>query len=174
MDIPAVLFRYAPRGSNPLHITAGSARRHKVGCHELDGMAMLPENTGPMMRTGARFHADEARWQLRDQCRQLIARHTRLDQYRLTRLIHTVNGEYIPGKIDSDSDNRHGLPLSLVLINVRNFIMVRRCRLAASAAASGQGSPFHSLGTLGRRFFVVKISLDATLYPDLLSIWRVM
>ena len=106
---------------------------------------MLLEHASPVMRTRARFHADETRWQLRDQCRQLIARHTRLDQHRLTRLVHTMNGEYILGKIDSDSDNRHGLPLSLVLMNVRNFIMARRCRLAASAAASGRGSPFHSL-----------------------------
>jgi hypothetical protein len=30
-------------------------------------------------------------------------------------------------------------------MNVRNFIMARRCRLAASAAASGRGSPFYSL-----------------------------
>jgi hypothetical protein len=41
------------------------------------------------------------------------------------------------------SDNRHGLPVSLVLMNVRNFIMARRCRLAASATASGRGSPFY-------------------------------
>lgn len=31
--------------------------------------------------------------------------------------------EYILGKIDSDSDNRHGFPLSLVSMNVRNFIL---------------------------------------------------
>ncbi|WP_377693805.1 hypothetical protein, partial [Paraburkholderia humisilvae] len=30
-----------------------------------------------------------------------------------------------------------------------NFIMARRCRLAASAAASGRGSPFHSLDEEG-------------------------
>jgi len=33
--------------------------------------------------------------------------------------------EHVLGKIDSDSDNRHGLPLLLVLVNVRNFIMAR-------------------------------------------------
>jgi hypothetical protein len=54
-----------------------------------------------------------------------------------------MNGENILGKIDSDSDNRHGLPLSLVLMTVRNFIMARRCRPVASAAASGRGSPFY-------------------------------
>jgi hypothetical protein len=36
-----------------------------------------------------------------------------------------VNGENILGKIDSDSDNRHGLPLSLVSMKVRNFILAR-------------------------------------------------
>ena len=57
-------------------------------------------------------------------------------------LVHTVNGACIPGKIDSDNDNRHGLPPSLVSMNVRNFILAHCYRLAASAAASGRGSPF--------------------------------
>ncbi|MGF6735696.1 hypothetical protein OKW50_007869 [Paraburkholderia youngii] len=86
-------------------------------------MAVPLEHAGPVMRAGARFHANEARRQLCDQRRQLIARNTRLDQHRLTGLVHTVNGKYILGKIDSDSDNSHGLPLSLVSMNVRNFIL---------------------------------------------------
>ncbi|CAM2160416.1 conserved hypothetical protein [Paraburkholderia tropica] len=86
-------------------------------------MAVLLKHTGPVMSAGARFHPDEARWQLRDQRHQLISRHTRLDQHRFAGLVHTVNGEDILGKIDSDSDNRHGLPLSLVSMNVRNFIL---------------------------------------------------
>ncbi|CAB3774607.1 hypothetical protein LMG29542_07985 [Paraburkholderia humisilvae] len=90
-------------------------------------MPVLLEHAGPVMCAGACLHPDEARWQLRDQCHQLIARYTRLDQHRFTCFIYTMNGENILGKIDSDSDNRHGLPLSLVLMNVRNLIMARRC-----------------------------------------------
>ena len=55
-------------------------------------MAVLLEHACPVMCAGARFHADEARWQLRDQCHQLIARHTRLDQHRFTCFIYTMNG----------------------------------------------------------------------------------
>ncbi|CAB3775232.1 hypothetical protein LMG29542_08614 [Paraburkholderia humisilvae] len=102
-------------------------------------MAVLLEQACPVMRTGARFHANEARRQLRDQWRQLIARNTRLDQHRLTHLVHAMNGEYILGKIDSDSDNRHGLPLSLVLMNVRNLIMARRCLTRGFRRSLGTG-----------------------------------
>jgi hypothetical protein len=86
-------------------------------------MAVLLEQSGPVVCARARFHANEARWQLCDQRSQLIARNTRFDQHRYAGLVNAVNGEYILGKIDSDSDNRHGLPLSLVSMNVRNFIL---------------------------------------------------
>jgi hypothetical protein len=86
-------------------------------------MAVLLEHAGSVMSAGARFRPDKARWQLRNQGHQLIARHTRLDQHRFAGLVHTVNGEHILGKIDSDGDNRHGLPLLLVSMNVRNFIL---------------------------------------------------
>jgi hypothetical protein len=98
-------------------------RRHKVGRHELDRMAVLLEQACPVMRTGAGLHADDTRRRLRNQHRQLIARNTWLDQYGFAGLVHAVDGEYILGKIDSDSDNRHGLPLSLVSMTVRNFIL---------------------------------------------------
>ena len=119
--------RFADRSSIRRVILAALARhaiwRHKVGRHELDCMAVLLEQARPVMCAGARFHPDKARWQLRDQGHQLIARHTRLDQRRFTGFVHTVNGKYILGKIDSNSDNRHGLPLSLVSMNVRTFIL---------------------------------------------------
>ncbi len=66
------------------------------------------------------------------------------DQYRFARFIHAVDGKQVLGRIDSDGDNWHGLPLLLVLMKFRHSIVALRCRLAASAAAPGQGSPFHS------------------------------
>jgi hypothetical protein len=86
-------------------------------------MTVLLEQSGPVVCARARFHADEACRQLRNQHRQLIARNTRLGQHRFAGLVYAVNGENVLGKIDSDSDNRHGLPLSLVSMNVRNFIL---------------------------------------------------
>lgn len=100
------------------------------------------EDAGPVMRTGARFHADKARRQLRHQRRQLAARNTRLDQHRLAGVVHAVNGEHILGKIDPDSDHSRGVPSTLVLMDVRNFIMTCRSCLTASAAASERGSRF--------------------------------
>lgn len=101
--------RFADRSSIRRVILAALAghaiRRHKVGRHELDCMAVLLEHASPMMRTGTSLHADKARWQLCDQRRQMIARDTRFDQHRFAGLVHTVNGKYILGKIDSDSDN---------------------------------------------------------------------
>lgn len=41
----------------------------------------------------------------------------RFDPHRFTGLIHPVTGEYVLRKIDSDSGNRHGLPLSLMSTN---------------------------------------------------------
>jgi hypothetical protein len=61
-------------------------------------MAVLLEHTSPVMRTGAGLHADEARWQLCDQPRQLIPRNTWLDEHRFAGLVHTVNSEYILGR----------------------------------------------------------------------------
>ena len=101
--------RFADRSSIRRVILAALAghaiRRHEVGRHEFDGTAVLLEHTSPVIRTGAGPHADEARWQRRDQPGQLIARNTWLDEHRFACLVHTVNGEYILGKIDSDSDN---------------------------------------------------------------------
>lgn len=45
------------------------------------------------------------------------------------------------GSTTPNSQSRHRLSLSLMLMNVRTFIMARRCRLGASAAASRRGSP---------------------------------
>ncbi|WP_244870011.1 hypothetical protein, partial [Paraburkholderia aspalathi] len=67
-------------------------------------------------RTG--FHANEAGRQLSDQREQLIALDTRFDQYRLAGFIHSVNRKDALGKIYSDGDNGHGLPLPLVLMKV--------------------------------------------------------
>ncbi|PQV42728.1 hypothetical protein B0G83_1494 [Paraburkholderia sp. BL21I4N1] len=83
----------------------------------------LLEQSGPVVCARARFHANKARWQLCDQRSQLIARNSRLDQHCFAGLVYAVNGENVLGKIDPDSDNRHGLPLSLVSMNVRNFIL---------------------------------------------------
>lgn len=118
--------------------------RTRASCRRLRCVAAPMAHACPVMRSRARFHADHTRRKLDDQCAKLVARYTRLDQHRFAGLIHAVDGKHVRGKIDSDGDNWHGLPLLLVLMKFRHSIMALRCRLAASAAASGRGSPFHS------------------------------
>ena len=80
--------------------------------HQLDRVAMLPEQPRPVVRTRTRFHADQARRQVGDQRQQVRALHFRLDQRGLAAIIDAMQGKYVLGEIDSYGDNVHGLPLS--------------------------------------------------------------
>jgi hypothetical protein len=61
---------------------------------------------------GAGFRADERPRELRDQCREILARHLGLDQQLLAVIIYGVRGKFIPGEANSYRDNAHGLPFS--------------------------------------------------------------
>lgn len=73
------------------------------------------------MRARARLHADQAGRQRRNEFQQPGARHTGTHQGRPARGVHTVNGKHVLGKIDSDSDNSHGLPLLNKLMRHLHF-----------------------------------------------------
>ena len=75
-------------------------------------MAVAPEQPGPVVGAGAGFDADQARGHLHDQRQQLIPCDLRLDQYGFAVFIDAMHGKDVLGKIDSNSDNAHGLPLS--------------------------------------------------------------
>jgi hypothetical protein len=77
------------------------------------------------------LHTDQAGRQRGHQVQQLGARNARAHQYRLSRNIHRVDRNDVLGKIDSDSDNSQGLPLSNELMRPSHFpswhfIAVRR------------------------------------------------
>ena len=57
---------------------AHAVGRDELGGDEFDGVAVLAELQRPVVRTGAGFHADQARRQLDDQRHQIGARHPRL------------------------------------------------------------------------------------------------
>jgi hypothetical protein len=97
--------------------------------------------------TGEGFHADQARRQVGDHFQQLPANHLGLDKYRLATLVNTMQSEYILGEIDADCNNTHGLPLANERFSVETQSW-QQLLPAASAATSGRGSPFHSLGFL--------------------------
>ncbi len=80
--------------------------------HQFDGVAVAPEQPGPVVGAGAGFDADQARGHLHDQRQQLIPCDLRLDQYGFAVFIDAMHGKDVLGKIDSNSDNAHGLPLS--------------------------------------------------------------
>ena len=84
----------------------------ELGRHQLDGVAVLAEQSRPVVRAGAGFHADEAGRQLGDQRQQMLPRYFGLDQRRLAVIINAMHGKDVLGQIDSNSDNAHGLPLS--------------------------------------------------------------
>ena len=70
----------------------------------------------------------------------------RAHQLGLARLIHAVHGEDVLGEIDANVQNGHGLPLPSELMRVRTSHRGTSLPVAATAASSGRGSPFHSLG----------------------------
>lgn len=80
------------RGIALAPLPAHTVRRHELGGRELDLVSVLPKQARPVMGSGAGFHADNARRQLRDQCKQLGARNLRLDHRRLAIFIDAVHG----------------------------------------------------------------------------------
>jgi hypothetical protein len=83
----------------------------ELRCHQPHGMTVTNEQPRPVVRTGARFHADRARRQRGDQLVQLRPWHARTHELRLAGFIDAVDGEHVLGKIDADGENGQGLPL---------------------------------------------------------------
>lgn len=72
------------------------------------GVAVLREEPGPVVGTGAGFHADGAgRQPVRAACRVRRAG----NQCGLARFVYAVYGKDVLGEIDTNVENRHGLPL---------------------------------------------------------------
>lgn len=100
-------------------LAAHAVRGDELGGDQPDGVAVLPEQPRPVVGAGTRFHADQGRRQLRDQRRQILPRHLRLDQQQIAIIINGVHRKYILGEVDSYRDptairfghNAHGLPL---------------------------------------------------------------
>ena len=91
---------------------AHAVGRDELGGDEFDGVAVLPEESCPVVGAGAGFHADQAGRELGDQGRQLFACDPGFDQCGLAVFIDTVNGKHVLGEIDTNCHNGHGLPLS--------------------------------------------------------------
>jgi hypothetical protein len=92
-------------------LAAHAIRGDEFGGDQLDGVAVLAELTGPVMRAGAGFHADQTRGQLRNERQQFGTRNLRPDECGLAVMINPVYGKHVLGEIDSYRDNAHGLPL---------------------------------------------------------------
>ena len=72
----------------------------------------------PPARFAGRSATDHARRQRRDQRMQLLADHRRSNQLGLAPMIDAVNSKNILGQINTDGQNRHGLPLPNELMRV--------------------------------------------------------
>jgi len=68
---------------------------------------------------GAGLQADRTRRKGRHQLKQLAPRHARSNEHCLAGRIHAMQGKYVLGEIDPQSDNGHGLPLSNELMRFR-------------------------------------------------------
>jgi hypothetical protein len=75
------------------------------------GVPLLRKEPRKVVRTGAGFHADRARWQRGDQLLQPSTRHARTHQRWLAVLVDPVDRKNVLGEIDPDVQNGHGLPL---------------------------------------------------------------
>src|SRR6266404_8890238 len=89
------------------------------------------------MRSGTRLHADQARRQLRHQLAELRARDYAAHHYRTAR-IDAVHRKHILCQVDSNRRNyAHGTsPLEKIDVANQSWHV---------GAASGRGSPLHSL-----------------------------
>ena len=71
-------------------------------------------------------------------------------QHRLALFIDAMDGKHVLGKINSQSDNLHRLPLSRLLDGLQHSHLGTSMPCGFTPAFSGRGSPFHSLGVAGR------------------------
>jgi hypothetical protein len=96
-----------------------------------------------MLYTNTGFHADQARRQVGNQRQQLVAWDFGFDQFCLAAFIDAVDCKNVLGKIDSDGDNAHDFPLSLVLMKFRNSIMALLMPFAVTSPLLRDGeAPF--------------------------------
>jgi hypothetical protein len=109
----------------------------------------LDQLTRPVVGSAAGFHANEARWRGPQQRQQIRSLDLGLEQHHLARLIDAMYGKNILGKINTNCNNGHGLPLS------NNFRMDQThfpswrfdavCQTSVWLLRDG-GSPLYSLG----------------------------
>ena len=90
---------------------AHAVRRHELGGHQLDGVAVHSEEPGPVVGAGAGFDADGARRQGGDEFVQLGANDLGMTQHDGTAGVDAVQGKHVLGEIDSSVQNAHELPL---------------------------------------------------------------
>jgi hypothetical protein len=105
-------------------------------------MTVTNEQPRPVVRTGARFHADRARRQRGDQLVQLRTRHARTHELRLAGFIDAVGGKHVLGKIDADGENGHALPLPSELMRARTSHRGTSMPVAATRLARDGEVPF--------------------------------
>ena len=69
-----------------------------------------------------------------------------------------MRGKNVLGEIYSNRDNGHDFPLLVVLMKSRNSIMALYDAVCGNfAAASGRGSPFHSLGAIDASYLEMEV-----------------
>lgn len=67
----------------------------------------------------AGFHADHTGRQRRNQLMQLVARHGWANQLSLASLVYAMDRKNVLGEVDTNGQNRHGLPLPKELMRYR-------------------------------------------------------
>ena len=99
----------------------------------------------PVLSTGAGFHADHARWELRKKLEQLDAS-DRLAKHGLSDIVYAVHCKHTLCHVEADGSTRHGAFSSQGLDLNPPPIWRTRCHLS-------RGRPFHSFNTgrAGRR-----------------------
>jgi hypothetical protein len=110
-------------------------RSNELGCDQSHRVSVLLKQACPVVRTGAGLHTDRARREADDEFKQPGPWHDRANQHCLAVRIDPMNGEHRLGKIDTDVENSHGLPLPSELMRFAtpswHFAAVRRnARLA--------------------------------------------
>ena len=114
-------------------------------------MAMHPKQSGTVVRVGAGFHA--ARRKIGNQRQELVAAELGFDECRLAVFIHAMHRKNVLGEINSNDDNAHDFALSGGVDKIEKFHHGTLDAVCDNfAAASGRGSPFHSLEVKGGIF----------------------
>jgi hypothetical protein len=108
-----------------------AVRRDELRRNQSHGVARGLEQPRPVVRARARLHPHDARRQRGHQLVQLVARHRRAHQFSLAGLIDAVHRENVLGEVDTNGQNRHGLPLPSELM--RNRTSHRDTQLPSAA-----------------------------------------